>query len=206
MPTRATSLQVLTTLNGDLREQAWEVYHEAFRRLEVLAVQRHLMTRAEFDAVCADERVEKHLGVDDELDGRVCAFGTFTNHLAAIPLISEAYFAHRWPEHHAHGRVWYIGCLGVHPAYRGSGIFPRMVAHMCAVVGERGGVAGIDVCRHNEEELALPQLFGRLVDAAGAGARLLRLDQQSYWAWEFPSPAGPGEDAGAALVRPRPGR
>ena len=188
MATRTqVDLVTRTTLEGELLEGAWATYQVAFDRLRVLAVQRHLMTRAEFDDVCADRRVMKYLGLDDE--GRVCAFGTFTNQLSAMPLVSEEYFAHRWPQLHAAGKIWYIGCVGVHPDYRSSGVFARMVSQMCAVVERTGGVASIDICRHNEQDLALPRLITRLVDTVSDGTKVHRLDEQTYWAYEFPEPA-----------------
>lgn len=184
MPPPTSELTVRTRLEGADRESAWEIYRVAFERLRVLAVARHLMTRAEFDEVCDDVRVDKYLGVTAE--GRICAFGTFTNDIAAMPLISEDYFAHRWPAHHAARRIWYIGCVGVHPQFRSSGIFARMVAQMCRVVEREGGIAGIDICRFNEQELALPRLINRLVDTVSDGAVAHRLDEQTFWAYEFP--------------------
>lgn len=186
MATSPADLVVLDVVTGDQRDSAWEIYQAAFDRLRVLAVQRHVMTRAEFDDVCADSRVQKYLGI--ARSGQVCAFGSFTNDLSSMPLVSEEYYAHRWPEHHRAGRIWYIGCVGVHPDYRSSGIFSKMVGRMVQVVEQQGGVASIDICRHNEQELALPRLIGRLVDTVGAGAAVHRLDEQTYWAYEFPAP------------------
>lgn len=184
----SVELVIQPSIDGELRDKAWSVYRTAFDRLRILAVQRHMMTRPEFDVVCSDARVDKYLGVSP--DGEVCAFGTFTNHLASMPLISEDYYAHHWPREHAEGRVWYIGCVGVHPQYRSSGIFARLVGEMCQVVQRHGGVASIDICRHNENELALPRLINRLVSTVSDGAAVRRLDEQTYWAYEFPAPTG----------------
>jgi len=63
-----------------------------------------------------------------------------------------------------------------------------MVERMVAEVEREGGVASIDICRHNEQELALPRLIGRLVDTVSSGAAVHRLDEQTYWAYEFPAP------------------
>jgi ribosomal protein S18 acetylase RimI-like enzyme len=186
VPVPPADLVVQTDVTGAQRDSAWAIYQAAFERLRVLAVQRHVMTRAEFDDVCADVRVQKYLGVTRS--GQVCAFGSFTNDLSAMPLVSEDYYAHRWPEHHRAGRIWYIGCVGVHPEHRSSGIFSAMVERMVGVVEREGGVASIDICRHNEQELALPRLIGRLVDTVSSGAAVHRLDEQTYWAYEFPAP------------------
>ncbi|NAZ87464.1 hypothetical protein [Kineococcus indalonis] len=194
-PPRSTALRATARLTGDALDQAWEVYRQAFEPLEVLAVERHLMSRAEFDAVGADERVDKHVVLDE--DGRVRAFGTLTAHFAAMPLLSEPFFAHRWPEHHAQRRLWYVGCVCVDPARRGDGLLPALMTSMCRVVGEEGGLAVLDVCRHNEEEVGLVGAIDRVLDAVAPGARATRLDAQAFWAWEFP-PAGRPD-----VVRPR---
>ncbi|WP_432571888.1 hypothetical protein [Kineococcus sp. SYSU DK005] len=197
-PHATASLHVTARLDAATRERAWEVYRAAFEPLQVLAATRHLLTRAEFDALCADERVRKHLALDG--DGDVCAFGTLTDDLAAVPMISEAYFAHRWPEHHAQRRIWYVGCLGVVPRHQRTGLLARLVAAMCEVVDGRGGIAAIDVCRWNEHELGLHRAVDRALAEAVPGARGTRLDEQVYWAWELPAGGG----AAGADLTPHP--
>ena len=199
----ATALRATTRLTGRALDQAWEVYRQAFEPLEVLAVERHLMSRAEFDAVGADERVDKHVGLDG--DGRVRAFGTLTADFAAMPLLSEAFFAHRWPEHHAQRRLWYVGCVCVDPAHRRGGLLAALMASMCRVVGEEGGLAVLDVCRHNEEEIGLVGAIDRVLGAVVPGARATRLDAQAFWAWEFPAAGRRPGVAGPDVVRPRGG-
>jgi ribosomal protein S18 acetylase RimI-like enzyme len=188
VPRARTSLHSTTRLHGDDLEQAWKVYELAFAGLPTRAVQQHLMTRVEFEEVCADARVVKYVTRDVDRDDAVCAFATFTNDLSAVSQLSEDYYAHRWPRQFRERSIWYIGCVGVHPSYRSSGVFVTLVEAMCRVVHEQGGVASLDICRYNDEQLALPRLISRIVNSLGHEAAGVRLDEQTYWAYDF-SPA-----------------
>lgn len=180
-----TALESSTRLLGDDLEQAWKTYELAFSGMTTRAVQQHLMTREEFEDVCADERWTKYVTRDLDRGGAICSFATLTNDLSAVYQLSEDYYRHRWPRQFAERSIYYIGCVGVHPSYRSSGVFVTVVEAICRVVHERGGVASLDICRYNEEALALPQLIGRVVDSLGHEAEGERLDVQTYWAYDF---------------------
>lgn len=186
MPRATTVLDTTTTLTGDDLEQAWKVYELAFAGLATRAVQQHLMTREEFEEVCADERVFKYVVRDVDLDV-LCGFATFSNDLSTVYQLSEAYYEQRWPRQFAERSIWYIGCVGVHPAYRSSGVFVTLVEAMCRVVHDNRGVASLDICRYNDERLALPRLIGRIVNSFGHETTGERLDEQTYWAYDFAS-------------------
>jgi len=125
--------------------QAWRLYADAFAQLRTAAMQRHVMSRPEFDAVMADRRVEKHLAVDDgddDGDGgdeTITGLATFTNVLEAMPLVSPEFFAHRWPDQYARHQVWYLGFFAIHEEYRSTGIFETVIAQMWAHVQAGGG-------------------------------------------------------------------
>lgn len=179
------TLDSTTQLFGDDLENAWKTYELAFAGLATRAVQQHLMTREEFEEVCSDERWRKYVTRDLDRDGAVCSFATFTNDLSAVYQLSEDYYRNRWPQQFAERSIWYIGCVGVHPSYRSSGVFVTLVEAMCRVVHEQGGIASLDICRYNDEELALPRLIGRIVDSFGHDTAAERLDTQTYWAYDF---------------------
>jgi ribosomal protein S18 acetylase RimI-like enzyme len=185
MPRARTTLETTPQLLGEDAEQAWKAYELAFSGLATRAVQQHLMTREEFDEVCTDGRWIKYVTRDLDRDGAVCAFATFTNDLSAVYQLSEDYYANRWPQQFSRRSIWYIGCVGVHPSYRSSGVFVTLVEAMCRVVHEQGGIASLDICRYNEEALALPRLIGRIVQSFGHEARGEKLDVQTYWAYDF---------------------
>src|SRR5688572_13927439 len=84
------NVKVVDEVHQTLLEDAWTLYDAAFRELNGLAVQRHLMYRSEFDEVMRDQRVQKYLCMDD--DDTLCGLSTYTNDLHAMPLISPQYF------------------------------------------------------------------------------------------------------------------
>src|SRR5258705_872681 len=88
-------------------EQAWRLYDTAFRHLNALTVQRHLMYRSEFDEVMTDTRIEKWLAYSDE---RVLlGLATYTHLLSAWSLLSPQDFAPRSPAHQPGHPIWYSG-------------------------------------------------------------------------------------------------
>ena len=180
-------LAVVPVLHGST-EAAWRLYGRAFDDLRVLAVQRHIMHRPEFDALMADDRVNKYLVTDD--DGALAAVATMTNDLFAVPLISPEYFEHRWPLLYAKRRVWYVSFVAVDPAYQNRGVMQLVVDRMCTEpTGEEGGVICLDACEYRETAQHLPAAIERQANRTSPGVTRVRLDSQVYWGYEFPTPA-----------------
>lgn len=179
------SIVVERVLSGELLEPAWDLYNRAFDELRTTAVQRHLMHRREFDHVMADELVSKYRGLDVDDPRSVPALATFTNALTTMPLISPDYFAHHWPELYSGQRIWYIGFFAIDPAWRGSGLFEEVIAHMWDIVVSADGIAVLDICRRNEQ-LGLPRAIQETLESLTAGMRASRIDEQTYWLYEPP--------------------
>jgi len=176
--------------------ELWALYERAFDDLRTLAVQRHVMNHAEFAALMADERVEKFVVTAD--DGALAALATMTNDLPVLPLISPEYFAHRWPELYAAGRVWYVSFVAVDPVHHNAGVMNRIIDRMCQQAGSTGdgpadggvgGVICVDICEYREFEQKLPTAIERQAGRHTPGVQRQRLDAQVYWAYEFPTPA-----------------
>ncbi|MFF5232672.1 hypothetical protein [Dactylosporangium sp. NPDC000521] len=144
-------IDVRTDLVDEQLEQAWQLYEAAFRHLNALTIQRHLMYRSEFDDVMFDRRVEKWLVYSD--DGVLLGLATYTNQLSAWPLISPEYFARRWPVHYAEHRIWYCGFVAV-PTHE-HGMFVKLIEAMYRHAEEHDGVISLDICRHNIEAYRL---------------------------------------------------
>lgn len=177
-------LKVLPTLHRDLAEQAWNLYHDAFIELNSLTVQRHLMHRHEFDEVLADPRVDVYLsfGADGDLRG----LATYTNQLEAMPLISPAYFARRWPEQYAAGRVWYCGFVAtIRDGSRAAGAFIELITSMYQVAEAQGGVISLDICQYNDGAHQLPRRVELLLRRVSGGTvRAMQLDEQRFYGYE----------------------
>lgn len=172
------------TLPADLAEEAWALYFETFRDLNAYAVQRHLMYRGEFDAVMADPRVEKYLTLDD--DGRLTGMSTYTNDLAAMPLISPAYFERRWPDLYDTRRIWYCGFVAVHPHSQGSTAFGELVEAMYRVAAAQNGIIALDTCRYNNDRRHLDRVIPLMLHRLSGQVRTERMDEQTFWLYEFP--------------------
>jgi len=177
------TVETLQVVTDDLREQAWKLYLEAFDPLRHTAVQRHVMHDDEFDAVMADERVDKYLIYDAA--GALRGLGTLTNQMRSMPLVSPEYFEARWPDRSADGSVYYIGFVGVHPDAHGSGIFTELVHAMTSVVAARDGIAILDVCRHNRKKLHLPRMISILASSWAPHVEMVDLDSQTYIGYDF---------------------
>jgi len=175
-------VEIEKALSGRRLEEGWQLYTTAFDELRTAAVQRHVMHRGEFDAVMADDRVDKYVGVSD--DGTVTSLATFTNVLEAMPLISPEFFADRWPREYAEGRVWYLGFIAIHPDHRSTGVFESVIEELWRPVRKGRGVAALDMCSRNEA-IGLPDAITRTLAAFTPDVLTTALDQQSYWSFEL---------------------
>ncbi|GAA5190880.1 hypothetical protein GCM10023322_47060 [Rugosimonospora acidiphila] len=178
-------IKIVGEMDDTLIEDAWSLYHKAFRELNALAVQRHLMYRDEFDAVMVDPRVQKYLCLDDA--GALCGLATYTNDLHAVPLISPEYFERRWPRYYAEGRIWYVGFVAVET---GAPIttFHELIAAMHET-STRDSITALDVCTRTDEIRHLPRSVRVLLHRLAGNVRMQRLDEQSYWMYDFPEAA-----------------
>lgn len=173
--------------DDEIINAAWDLYQESFQDLRHLAVQRHLMYRDEFEAVMKDQRIAKYLALRD--DGTLCGLSTYTNDLEAIPLISPDYFKHHWPEHFATNRIWYIVFVAVHPEEQGRRAFAELVEQMYLVASNQNGLVGLDICTYNDKVRNMSRVFRMMISRWAPEMRFDRIDQQSYWLYEFPSAA-----------------
>jgi hypothetical protein len=186
-------IEVHDQVSGELLERAWRLYDEAFRDLNAMTVQRHLMTPAEFDAVMADRRVDKYLALSD--DGELLGLAPYTNDLDAVVLISPAYFARRWPQHFERRAVWYCEFVAV-PGHQ-KGVFVDLITELYRRAEEMRGVIGLDVCRFNVEAFHLDRAIAIWLNTISGGrVRVENADSQNYYIYE----TAPGDTAGGEPV------
>lgn len=182
-------VKVLDQITDDhLLEAAWTMYLDAFEELNSLAAQRHLMTREEFHEVMKDTRIDKYLAM--EADGTLSGISCYTNALDAIPLISPPYFERHWPEHFAARRIWYIVFVAASPHAKGKDAFAQMVEQMYLVAATQNGLVGLDICTYNDEVRRMSKIFRLMVGRlCNNNMRFNRIDQQSFWLYEFTTAA-----------------
>jgi hypothetical protein len=180
-------LAVVPTVD-DPDGELWGLYCRAFDDLRTRAVQRHLMVRAEFDALMADPRVDKFIAISEART--VVGLATMTNDLTAVPLISPEFFAHRWPDLYDRRRVWYVGFVAVDPVHQAAGVMGRIIDRMGTEVDVTvGGVICVDISEQRELAQRLPTVIEAQARRSAPGITRVRLDAQVYWGYEFPTPA-----------------
>jgi hypothetical protein len=174
-------IDVLPYLVEERREEAWALYDTAFRDLNALTVQRHLMYRSEFEDLMADTRVDKWCAMSD--DGILLGLSTYTNELTAWPLISPEYFARRWPVEYAEHRIWYCGFVAV-PGHQ-PGVFVDLIEAMYRRAEEQHGVISLDICRHNIESYNLDRSIASWLNRISGGqVRCEAADSQTFMIYE----------------------
>lgn len=178
-------IDVLQAVPAERLDEAWQLYIDAFDELRATAVQRHVMYRSEFDEVMLDTRVQKFLAFGDE--GQLLGMSTITDDLHAVPLISPEYFERRYPARFAERQIWYVGFVAVLPGGRQSRVFVRLIDEMYKMTSTRLGYVCLDVCRYNEEVYGLPNAVHTILRRHFGNVRGHRLDEQSYWIYEFPA-------------------
>lgn len=160
----------------------WQRYRETFAHLAAKAAHRQTLTREEFAEEMREPRIWKYVGFDGE---EPVALGTLTRHLETMTWVSPDYFAARWPEEYAQGRVFYIGFVMLDKHNQSRGRFNELAQPMVRAIADARGVAGFDVCRYNAETQNL--LIGGLRAITGPTdvPDLETIDTQTYLAISF---------------------
>jgi hypothetical protein len=168
----------LLTVDGDVTSRYWKLYDEAFACMRAVAPCRQYLTEDEFREEMEDERIIKF--VLWEGDDPV-AMMLVARDLRAIPWISPDYFAARYPEHYADGRIYYAGALLTAPHERRLGNANRLLVEVATFIAERRAVMAYDCAGVNDE--FLPALIRQVADQVGE-YREDKLDMQHYYAIE----------------------
>lgn len=164
----------------------WDLYgryEEAFRDVNRLAAQRHLMTLDEYMHVQFDPRITKYTAYAD--DGAPIGQSCITDDLAAWPLVAPEYFEHRWPDLYRTRRIFYVGYVGAHAGAQRHGVFGALLAEMAPQVIDAQGVAVMDVCARNLWKPDVPAGAGRTLAALSDRLRFAAVDRQEFWAFRF---------------------
>lgn len=175
-------VEVRSLVTGQLAEQLWELYLEAFSPLAGLAAARHLLTREELGAELADRRIDKIVGIAE--DGEPTGFVTRTREMSAVPWISADTYRARFPEQAANGRLYFLPIIAVGRRFQGRGYGIQLIERVLAEPAAAGSVVAWDYSNANAE---LQDLVARMVAIAHRvrPARLQVVDVQTYYALDF---------------------
>lgn len=178
------TVKFLDIVEGELSDQAWQVYTDAFEELNAMAMQRHLMTYDEFTVVMTDPRVDKILTLDDT--GALAGVATFTRDLDAVPLIAPPYFERRWPQQYAQKRIWYIGFVAIAPAAQDSQVFLETFEEYYRIAEAENGLIAMDICAHNDEVRHLGRVIALQVRRLSGGvSKAEPVDKQTFWIYDM---------------------
>lgn len=125
-----------------LDEEVWRLYHEAMEPTRADAVQRHLLTREEFDAIDWNKRITKLVAFDTG-NHQPVGFSAFTNRLDEYDLIEPAYFEKRWPEAYKRDAIFYV-LFTVAAAGAPPDAYAQMVREVVREVRAARGVGVVD--------------------------------------------------------------
>lgn len=189
-PTEVARITVQTDVDASTVDDLYQMYVAAFQILTNRAAVQHVLPRETFEADMHAPSINKIIAWDGA--GQALGLATLTTDLASDHLISEAFYAERFPQAHAHQQLWYQGYLLVRPDAQRGGVLARLVRTIVSHVSAAGGVVAFDVCRFNDDTYKYAQVLGLM-------ARRLRpstietVDVQSFYAVTFP----PGEAVAA---------
>ena len=175
------SIETITGLRTGA--EAWEMYQATFAEIDGLAVQRHLMTSAEFYDTIHNPKIHKYVARD--ATGRVIGLGVQTNHLDEWPLISPRYFERHFPAQYERCAIWYVGFVCVAATAQGSTLFRDLIVQMAEPAVRAGGMSVMDFCAYNAFERRLPRAAQALLKRAYPEAYGVPIDAQQFWAWMF---------------------
>ncbi|MDX6257002.1 MAG: hypothetical protein QOJ11_3336 [Frankiales bacterium] len=176
------TVSVERVLAGADADAAWATYRESLAPLAGVAAMKQQLPEVDLRAALADPAILKYVGRDGA--GAVVAVLTVTPKLTTEN-INAVFYQQRYPEHHAAGRLLYLGFLVVRPEAQARGLIMLLVGRVTADLEAAGGVVAFDVCGYNDEMFAFARLC-RLVAARTRPAVLTTLDVQTYYAIEVP--------------------
>jgi hypothetical protein len=181
-PAAGARVERLTEITPEEIERFLAAYRAAFTPLETLAPARQSLTDAEFREEMTDPRVLKFVGRDES--GEAVALSFMALDLSIVPWVSVPYYAHRFPEHHARGAVYYVGALLVRPDRQGGPWVKFVVEDVLRYVAEHRGIVAFDCCGFNAEVVRLPDTIARAAHRV-AYAETFELDAQRYYAYDL---------------------
>lgn len=101
-------------------EKLWEIYHNAFSKLNKRSPCKQSFDREHFLEVLQNSSALKYL-ILDKNNNNFIGLALVTNNLKNSPWISEEYFEDQFPDYFSKGLVYYFMGLAIHDNYRRQG-------------------------------------------------------------------------------------
>ncbi len=160
-------------------EDLYPRYAGAWEVLLVEAAARHVLSLEEFREEMRDDRLEKHVVLDD--DDRVVAMTTLTTDLDAIPWINPTFYRSRYPAEAEAGTLFYLGYTFVDVEHRRSAALSLMAGAVNRRLAQAHGVIGFDICGWG-----MRRGIGRRIERMFSGSvGVLSGDTQTYFVADY---------------------
>lgn len=173
---------MMTVLPIDTIEDLYPRYAAAWDVLVIEASARHVLSLEEFIEEMQDERLEKHVVLDEQ--SRVVAMTTLTADLDAIAWINPEFYRHRFAKQQANGTLFYLGYTFVDHEHRRSGALALMAEAVNTRMSQARGVIGFDICGWG-----MRKGIGRRVGRMFSGSTdIIRCDTQTYLVADYRHP------------------
>jgi GNAT superfamily N-acetyltransferase len=185
---------MMPVLPHETIEDLYPRYAGAWEVLLVEAAARHVLSLEEFREEMRDDRLEKHVVIDD--DDRVVAMTTLTTELDAIPWINPTFYRHRFPAEAAAGTLFYLGYTFVDVDHRRSEALTLMAGAVNKRLAQAHGVIGFDICGWGME-----RGIGRRIERMFSGSvGVLTSDTQTYFVADYRHSPAEGPFAVSSLA------
>ena len=159
------------------------MYVAAFDVLHARAAVQHIMPRSTFDDDMHAPGINKIIAWD--CNGNALGLATLTSDLSTDHLVSEKFYAGRFPEAHGRQQLWYLGYLLIRPDAQRSGVLARLVRTVVSHVDAAGGVVAFDVCKYNDDTYDFARILGVMARRLRSSS-IETVDVQSFYAVSFP--------------------
>lgn len=164
---------------GHIVDAFLPVYRASFEHLATRSATKQILSDAEFVALVTSRRTVKTCAWDRE---ELVGMALMAHDLTLVPWVSIPFFAQRWPDELADGRLGYLLTVLVHPDHRAGPWMRLMIETLAMHSAVRHVQMAFDCCGFNIETVDVPAM----IKALGEGfARIEteRIDIQHYYAY-----------------------
>ncbi len=159
-------------------QELWELYDDAFRKVNEESPCRQSYTEEEFQETLQDEDIEKSILIDRF--GKILGIGLTTNNLDKVPWISQAFYQKYFPDHFRNRSIYYIkGLVVSSKRQKRTMIGSILLSHMIDTFPQES-IGCFDYSERMNENM--PEFVQRVGKERACAGRLL--DKQVYFIFE----------------------
>lgn len=148
-------------IDDETADEMLAMYLRAFEPLKTRSATKQTLDDTDFRALLAHDDVIKIVCRDRS--GTLTGFTMMTPELKLVPWISQEFYAHRYPEHDATNRLFYVPCLLVDPSQQHVPTWlAAMSKELALISADVDGIVLMDCCAYNDDELGLPAVLERI--------------------------------------------